>query len=668
VQFRILGPVELWVAGVRTDLGPLKQRTMLAALLIDPGHPVTQETLIERVWGGTPPAEVRNAVYTYITRLRRILERAASRDGSRINLMRRSGGYLLEVDHDRIDVHRFLHLLKQAGTASVSEPECAAFLRQALSIWHGTPLADLQGSWAARVRERLIRQRCDSLVARADVEMRLGYSAVIVEELREALAEQPLAEGLICQLLRVLYHVGRGAEALDTYARARTLIVDEVGAEPCAELRRVHQEILCETLPLPAGWRRVEGSDRPPQSTCGPSALGSMAATPEPQPGDGTVARLPARRGFTPCLLPADIADFTGREDEVDQLIRALSSSHPHSVAVAAVVGRSGLGKTALAVHVAHRMRGEFPDGQLYVDLRGDGREPVNPWHVLDRFLRILGVASSAVPDTLDERAELYRVLLAGRRVLVVLDNAADEAQVVSLLPGSVPCGVLVTSRARFAGISCTRITLEVLGQADAVRLLAQVVGEERVWAEAREAHKLIALCGRWPLAVRIAGARLVARPHRGIAQFVAHLEDERHRLDELTYGKVGVRDALDGSYQRLDPQARQLFRQLGLLDIECFAAQVAGPLLDTDEASADNILDQLVDAQLVDAATGGRCGQVYYQFNELIRVFARNRAEAEESEREVRRIAILRREIRASLLAEASWVDLGKQESLPGA
>jgi transcriptional regulator with XRE-family HTH domain/tetratricopeptide (TPR) repeat protein len=343
-----------------------------------------------------------------------------------------------------------------------------------------------------------------------------------------------------------------------------------------------------------------------------------------------------AREPAVPSLLPPDIADFTGRADVVAELGVLLAGdangARSAAVAVAAVAGGGGVGKTALAVHVAHRVRSRFPDGQLYVDLCGAETRPADPRDVLGRFLRALGVDATAVPEGPDERADLYRSLLADRRMLVVLDNAAGEAQVIPLLPGSSTCRVLLTGRTPVTGLAGVRLfELGVLPAVQAVELLGRIVGPERLAAEPQATAELARLCGYLPLALRVAGARLGARPHWRVAQLVARLADERQRLDELAHGHLAVRASLALSYQALEPAEKLLFGRLGLLEAPDMAAWVAAALLGISLERAQELTDRLVDARLLEVAGRDATGQVRYRFHDLVRVYARERAEAED-------------------------------------
>jgi tetratricopeptide (TPR) repeat protein/transcriptional regulator with XRE-family HTH domain len=358
-----------------------------------------------------------------------------------------------------------------------------------------------------------------------------------------------------------------------------------------------------------------------------------------------------ASGGVAPCQLPPDVADFVGRTEQVRRLRELLARSPDDpagesdvaAVVVSAVAGNAGVGKSALVVHVAHQLTAEFPDGQLYANLRGAHPQPLDPGEVLAWFLRALGVDGAAILSGLEERAALYRSRLAGRRVLVVLDDAGSEAQVRPLLPGSPTCAVLVTSRARLAGLEGARLVdLDVLDPEQAVALLGRIVGPGRVAAEPAAAAELARLCGYLPLALRVAGARLAARPYWRLAQLVARLDDERQRLDELAYGHLEVRASLTLSYQALEPAARLLFGRLGVLQAPDVAAWVAAALLDSSVEQATELADRLVDARLLEVAGRDASGQVRYRFHDLVRVYARERAEAQDPSAE-RRAALTR-------------------------
>ncbi|WP_216592277.1 ATP-binding protein [Verrucosispora sioxanthis] len=340
--------------------------------------------------------------------------------------------------------------------------------------------------------------------------------------------------------------------------------------------------------------------------------------------------------GGGPSLLPTDIADFTGRTEQVQEIQERLAEAaeNPAQLAVPIVVvaGKPGIGKTSLCVHVAHRLTWRYPDGQLFADLHGGTSRQASPTQVLERFLRGLGVPGNAIPDELEERAEMYRDLLADRRILVVLDNAGSETQLLPLLPGNPSSAVLVTSRRRLAGLpGAVHIEVDVFDSVQSIALLSRIAGGDRVQAEADAAAELAELCGQLPLALRIAGARLSARPHWTVEQLASRLENESRRLDELKHGALGIRVSISLTYDNLADEARRLFRRLALLDFPAFGGWVSAALLDQPLADAQDLLDELVDAQLVEI-TGTEGGpRAQYRLHDLIRVFARERLAAEE-------------------------------------
>jgi tetratricopeptide (TPR) repeat protein/transcriptional regulator with XRE-family HTH domain len=379
--------------------------------------------------------------------------------------------------------------------------------------------------------------------------------------------------------------------------------------------------LLADALGL-AGWERQQFE---------------QAARASPSAGQPAVQPMVSFLGdVTPCQLPPDVADFVGRAELVSQLRRLLTGrpdGMPEGAAVvSAVAGKAGVGKSALAVHVAHQLAADFPDGQLYTNLRGAHPQPLDPAEVLAWSLRALGVDGGAVPSGVEERAALYRSRLAGRRMLVVLDDAASEAQVRPLLPGGPTCAVLVTGRARLAGLEGARLVhLDVLDAGQATELLARIAGAERVAADPEAATAITTACGGLPLAVRIAGARLAARPHWPLARLAGLLADERGRLDELVHGDLEVRASLSLSYQGLGQAQRRLFGRLGLLDAPDVAAWVASALLDRPLPEAEALLEDLVDAQLVDVAAWDVTGRPRYRLHDLLHAYARERIQAEE-------------------------------------
>jgi DNA-binding SARP family transcriptional activator/predicted negative regulator of RcsB-dependent stress response len=604
MEFRILGPVEVWDGARRLDLGGPKPRALLAILLLHANQVVSTDRLVDELWGEAPPPTARSLVQVYVSRLRQTLHRCG--DGSTPSpvLVTRPSGYLLRVEPGELDLDRFEELTIQARRAAADGDlaRAAEGWRAALALWRGPALADASSEVLRRAVPRLEEARLVALEERLEADLSLGRHLELVGELEALVGEHPLRERLRRQLMLALYRSGRQAEALAVYHSTRQVLVEELGLEPSLALQELERAILL-----------------------GDPALELASAT-------TTQAGYQPALPVAPCQLPPDIDDFTGRQDAIAQLQDLLEAGQATAIVISAIAGKAGVGKTALAVHVAHRLRPCFPDGQLYVNLRGAEAQALDPAEVLAGFLRALGVDGARIPEGLEERARLYRARLADRRVLVVLDNAASEAQVRPLLPGGQGCAVLVTSRGRLAGLEAAHpLVLDVLDGDQAVELLARLAGSARVAAEPQAARQLVGLCGLLPLALRIAGARLAARPQWRLALLAERLADEQRRLDELKTGDLEVRASIALSYQDRSEAERRLFRLLGLLGAPTFPAWTAAALLDRDLVEAGELLERLVDAQLVETIGEDQAGQLRYRLHDLLRVFARERLEAEE-------------------------------------
>ena len=504
MRFRLLGPLEIQ-AGEDDwrGIGAPKWRAVLAALLINAGQIVPADVLINEVWPGTPPAKAGNLISIYVLRLRRLLG-----DTDSTLLVTRAPGYLLRLRPGDTDAQVFEALVGEGRRAyAAGEPErAAAQLAEALALWHGSPLADVPPTTLVETEaERLADLRLDAAELRITAELACGSHAQVIPELRRLLADHSLRENLWLLLMRALDGAGRHAEALEAYGQARSVLAEELGVDPGAELRQCYAELLAKDDAL-----TKDAGDAPGSISAGTVTAGSRPPAPAVQ------ARV-SRPVPAPAQLPADVADFTGREDQIKHLCDLLASggteADPGAVRIALVAGSGGLGKTSLAVHAAHRVRGSFPDGQLYVDLLGAAPQPLPPADVLARFLRDLGVEGRDIPADDDERAARYRTVLAGRRMLVVLDNARDAAQVRPLLPGSASCAVLITTRSRMPDLASTRLVdLNVLDDDEALILFTRVVGDERAAAEPEATAELLLACAGLPLAIRICAARLNTR------------------------------------------------------------------------------------------------------------------------------------------------------------
>jgi DNA-binding SARP family transcriptional activator len=625
MEFRILGPVEVRDGAQRQlDLGGPMPRVLLSVLLVHANQVVSTDRLIDELWGEAAPPTARNVLQCHVSRLRRALRAGLNRAEPDAVLVTRRPGYLLRVEAGQLDLHCFEELLGQARQASAEgdRPRAAERLRAALAQWRGPALADASETLRRTVGARLEEARLTALEERLDADLALGQHAELVGELEALVAAHPDRERPRRQLMLALYRSGRLAEALGVYRSTRRLLVEELGVEPSPALQRLERAMLAADPALEAPTSPAAGHPPQPAASSGP------------------------------CQLPPDIDDFTGREADVAKLESLLEGDRATAVVILAIAGKAGVGKTALAVRVAHRLRPCFPGGQLYVNLRGAGSQALDPADVLAGFLRALGVESKVIADGLDERVRQYRARLADDRVLVVLDNAAGEAQVRPLLPGGRSCAALITSRVGLQGLEAAHpITLDVLDPDQAMTLLAKLAGPARVADESDAARAITRLCGFLPLAVRIAGARLQSRPHWGLALLAERLSDGRRRLDELKTGDLEVRASVALSYRDRSEEEQRLFRLLGLLEAPSFPAWVAACLLDAEPAEAEELLERLVDAQLVEMAGEDQAGQQRYRLHDLLRLFARERLDEEPAPEQ---LASLERMLRAfTLLAE---------------
>ncbi|MGH3906701.1 MAG: BTAD domain-containing putative transcriptional regulator [Pseudonocardiaceae bacterium] len=608
MEFEVLGPLRARAGGQPAPLTAMMPRTLLAILLIRANTAVPVDVLVDALWAGRRDPRAVKKLHLHVHRLRRALD-----DPARIRFGH--GGYTLRLYPGELDAQRFETVLAE-GTDTADPGRAMHLLRSALGLWRGDPFGGVADVALVRAEiDRLTERRLIGLEGLYGAELACGHAPAVVPELGELATRHPLRERLQGLLMTALYQAGRRAEALGVYHRTRAALVEELALEPGPELQRLERAIL----------------------TDGP-ALETEPIT------------LPAQ-------LPPDITDFTGREVTLATVHQHLAPrpGRSRTLPIAAIAGMAGAGKTALAVHAAHRLREHYPHGQLYVDLRGaqaqsleatevlDTTEVLDPAEVLARFLRALGVTGTAIPDDGAERGALYRSLLAGRRMLILLDNAAGEAQVRPLLPGTPGCAVLITSRVRLAGLSGAQLVdLGILQPDQAVELLTRVVGSRRVAAEPAAAGELVRLCGYLPLAVRVAAVRLSARPHWQLARLATDLADEHHRLDELRLGDLDVRASLALSYLSLDETGRRVFRRLGLLSTSDFPPWVCAALLDLPQPRAEDLMDALVDAQVLDVAGSDAAGRQRYRCHDLLRVYAREVCTAQEPAGE--RLAALER------------------------
>ena len=602
----VLGPLHIGTEDAEIAVPAAKQRAVLAALLVRANQVVSFGELAENVWDGAPPPTARVTLRNYVKCLRRLLGPA---DGTRI--ITRDPGYLLRVREDEADLLRFGSLSRQGAEAmqAADWPQAAGILAEALALWRGEPLADIPSDMLRRdAGPRLEQLRLQTLEWRVDADLNLGRHANLVLELQALAAEQPLRERFHAQLMLALYGCGRPAEALAAYDRARKLLVGQLGVEPGPELRDLHMRILRADEDLAAGGRITATSAGPDR------LLGTVGA------GEATAV--------VPRQLPTSARHFAGRVQELDTLTAVADSADGAAgvVAACAINGPAGVGKTALAIRFAHQVADRFPDGQLYVNLRGFGPAgpPVSPAEAIGGFLGALGVEPMRIPSDLPGQAALYRSLLAGRRVLIVLDNARDSSQVRPLLPGSHGCLVIVTSRSQLISMVAIEgahpVPLDLFTISESRELLARHLGAGRIAAEPAAAQDIAQLCARLPLALSVAAARAGSRPRLPLAAAAAELRSARSRLDALG-GQDPLADSrtvFSWSYLQLEAPAARVFRLLGIHPGPDISASAAASMAGIPRDEAHRILDELAGVHLAAEGTPGR-----FTLHDLTRAYA---------------------------------------------
>jgi DNA-binding SARP family transcriptional activator len=610
MEFRLLGPVEVVLDDEPVGIAAARQEIVLTMLLLEANRVVSVSRLVDALWDEEPPLTAKSQVQISVSALRRLLARP---DDSSV-ITTRSPGYLIRVPDEALDLRRF-ELLAARGASFAAEQQNAEAVQQhraALGLWRGPAAMGVESRVVQSAAVRLNESRLAVLENCLDLELQLGRHQELVGELRELIAKYPLRERFRAQLMIALYRSGRQAEGLEVFRTARDTLMEELGLEPGDELRTLERAILANDpeLDLPEGGGRV--------TMHGVTVHGGLTVVP------------------TPRQLPAAIADFTGREDLLAQVCELLSPASQwdgsRHVPVVTLTGRGGVGKTALALYAAHLLRDAYPDGQLFTQLNEGEGQPKSTAGLLERFLRSFGVAPTALPAGVEERAVMYRSWLAERRVLIVFDGAVSTKRVLPLLPGSPSCAVIITSRNRLSGLAgAHRFDIEPLDEQSGLDLLSRAIGVDRVAAEEESARALVGLCERLPLALRIAAAKLAARPHWRVRQMVRRLEDEKRRLDELDLDGVSIRATLSLSYDNLDEDGRRLLRRLSLLGSIDFASWVSAPLLELDVDASDELLDVLVEARLVEAWRT-EDGSVRFQLHDLVRIYAVERLMGEES------------------------------------
>ncbi|MGW6991294.1 BTAD domain-containing putative transcriptional regulator [Streptomyces sp. NPDC054946] len=638
MQFRVLGPVSVTTAnGAPLPLGPAKRRSLLAMLLAHANAPVGVERLTEALWDEEPPRHARTVLQGHVSRLRAVLaQHDAAAHG--VELRTQGAAYRLCLPEALVDAHRFEESLRLVRP-SADPAEAVAVLREALGLWQGPAFAGTVHSAPLEAPAHALEElRLTAVETLARAYGRLGDHGAAASVLRAEATAHPLREQLVAQLMLALTRAGRQADALDWFHRTRKLLADEIGVDPAPVLTDAYRTLLRTDADADAD---TDADDATEPGTDTGAETGTDSGTPadaDAHAGDETAARSPAVRrphgtamaagAVTPQLLPRRPRGFIARQDELAVLDRVTSASPGPLVTL---TGTAGVGKTALAVHWSHRRRADFPDGTLFADLCGFSPTPArDTLAVLREFLLALGVPVERMPGSPAALGARYRELTTGRRLLVVLDNAADSEQIRPLLPGGDDCVTLVTSRERLDGLVATDaarpVTVGTLPAADSTALLAAVLGPESVAAEPEAAARLADLCDGLPLALRVAAARLATRPHRGLASFAGELADEQHRLDLLEAEDTGVAAALGLSLRHLPEPARELFHHLGPHTGATLDTGTAAALADCPPPQAALALDQLAAAQLV-VETGPRS----YVLHDLVRLFARSLAPGHE-------------------------------------
>ncbi|MET9604128.1 BTAD domain-containing putative transcriptional regulator [Streptomyces sp. NPDC006512] len=635
LRFALLGHLRAWRGPRELELGSRQQRTLLALLLLREGRPVPVDALVADIWGDRAPARAVGSLRTYVSRLRKEIEAPDGEgDGTRV-LVSEHGAYALRVPAEAVDFGLFRRDVAAADLARAARrpEEARALLRTALALWGDEPLAGLGGPGVEAERNRLAGQRLAALETRLSLDVELGEHVSVVPELRELTERHPLRERLGALLMRAYVLSGQGAEALAVHERTRRLLAAEFGIDPGREMATMAEGITSgpggadpvgggATGRHPAaGTAGVTAADGAPREV---PAAGAAAVRSGPEPGADAFRR--------PAQVPRDLADFTGREEALAQVaaeltgsgartpdgLRSPAAARPAPVVV--VSGSTGTGKSALAVHAAHRVRAEFPDGQLYADLRAADGTPIDPAVVLESFLRALGGPGAPVPEQQADRAALYRSELAERRVLVVLDNVAEPASVGALLPGGPGCAALITTTARLSGLAGAHHThLGVLSRAEALTWLETAIGAQRVAAEPQACAELADLCGGLPLALRIVAMRLATRPAWAIASVVGALRG-RHRLAALGIADLSVREAFQREYGYLPASLRAAFARVALLREPDgrFGPTAVALALGLPSGEARALCEELVDRSWLESERPDR-----YHVHGLLREFA---------------------------------------------
>jgi DNA-binding SARP family transcriptional activator len=610
--FHILGPLAVISEG--RDITPTapKVRQVLAFLLMRRNQIVQVSELVDELWGSHPPDSAMTTLQTYIYKLRKdvLAPYALAR------LHTKPYGYMLDVADENIDVCGFEELATQGRLALEGGDPLRAteLLAKALSVWHGQALVGVTaGEILSAHVTRLEENRLRTLEMRIEADIQLGRYQELISELKVLVYTYPLHERFHADLMTALNRSGRRYEALEAYRRLRSVLIEELGLEPSAPLQRLHQSLLTADSLGPAEEMLVQA----------PGAVELAAPRGAALVGVLTI----------PAQLPPDIPDFTGRAVPLSLVRRGLEARDGGgtTASTVSVCGMPGVGKTTLALHAAHMEWAQFPDGQLFADLRGVSGSPASPAEVLGGFLRAVGVPEHQIPATTDERSKLFRTWSHDRRVLFVLDDACSAAQVAPLLPATPDCAVIITSRWGLHALpGVPAVKLGVMDIAEGVELISRIVGADRVAVAREQVESIVDLCGYLPLALRIVGARLAATPTWSPNKMAAAIESATTRLDQLRFAELDVRAGYHCSYLKLDPPDRSAFRLLGLLPAQNFSVATAAGLLGGHVEAVEAQLTRLVGSNLLEVEADDGPEGARYCLHKLIRLYARERLNRE--------------------------------------
>jgi DNA-binding SARP family transcriptional activator len=608
----LLGPVEVVTADgglIHVESG--RQSAVMAVLSLRANAPVSAEELLDAVWDPPHPAGATQLLQTYVCRLRRAIQPDSPRWHRHGVLSTVNGSYTLSLPPAALDVTVFeQHVARAAAVRAQGDlPGARDLLDAALGCWRGEPLASLPGPALERERLRLKERWLAAKQERLMLDLRLGQHLAIIADLHALVAQHPLQEQLVALLMLALYRSGRQSDALSVFATTRERLDDQLGVEPGAALQQLYVRILRADDDLLRGV----GSPATPIA----SNVSAIRAAPE------TKRSGPLR---PPAQLPRDVSDFTGRTTESADLAGLLSTADTDTwMPLAVITGRPGVGKTTLAVHVAHQVRDLFADGQVYLNLRGTDPHHVPAAEALDLLLDAVGVAQTMLPESSEKRAGLFRTAVAGRRILIVLDDARNEQQVRTLLPGSPGCAVLITSRTPLAGLDGTRhVRLESLDDRDGLHLLRRIAGDARINADSAAATDIVAACAGLPLAIHLAAGKLIERPGWPLRHLVSLLHDESRTLDTLTIADRAVRHSIAMTANLLTPAQREALTTLSLSHLTQFDIGYAAAALGVDLTRAAQLVDALVVHHMLDITGYGPSGDIHLQFHPLTRIYAR--------------------------------------------